>query len=135
MTRTLKWWFALALVVVFAAGLTTGLFAGARHGRRVFVERHGAIMGERMREHLRRELQLTPEQEAQVGPVLERAATQLRSIREETQQRVAQTMNQSHQEIAPMLTAEQRERLDRIHARHVRIMRRRHFGPPHQPPP
>ena len=138
MTRALKWWFTLALVVVFCAGLGTGLFAGARHQKRAVYKHHRAFMGERMREHLRRELELTPEQAAQVGPILDRTAAELNSIRQETQQRISETMNSSHQEIAPLLNPDQRERLSQIRERHIRKMRRRHRGPrhgPHGPPP
>ena len=138
MTRALKWWFALALVVVFCAGLGTGLFAGARHQKRIVYKHHGPMMGERMREHLRRELDLTPEQAAQVGPIVDRVATQLDAIRQETQQRISETMNASHEEIAPLLNPEQRERLTYIRDRHIRMMKRRHFWRrhgPHGPPP
>ena len=130
MTRKLKWWFAVALVVVFSAGVASGLFAGARHGRRVFVSKHPHFTGDRMREHLRRELQLTPEQEQKVAPVIDRAAAELDAIRQETQQRVAKTMNDSHQEIAPLLNPDQRERLGSMRDRHIRFLRRRHLGPP-----
>ncbi len=135
MTRALKWWFALALVVVFCAGLGTGLFAGARHHKRTVFKHHAPFMGERMREHLRRELELTPEQNAQIAPILERTATQLDAIRHETQQRISETMNASHEEIAPLLDADQRERLSHIRDRHIRRMQRRHFRRHHGPPP
>jgi hypothetical protein len=130
MTRALKLWFSVALVVVFSAGVATGLFAGARHGKRVFVAGQPHFTGDRMREHLRRELQLTPEQEQNVAPVIERAAAELDAIRQETQQRVAKTMNDSHQEIAPLLNSDQRERLSQMRDRHIRFLRRRHLGPP-----
>ena len=138
MTRALKLWGAVALLVVFGAGVATGLYAGARHHKRSVFKHQRPFMGERMREHLRRELELTPEQSAQVGPILERTATQLDSIRQETQQRIAETMNTSHEEIAPLLRPEQRERLSEIRERHTRRMQRRHFRRhhgPHGPPP
>jgi Spy/CpxP family protein refolding chaperone len=137
MTRALKWWLALALVVVFGAGVGTGLFAGARHHKRMVFKQHRPIMGEQMRERLRRHLALTPEQEDKVGPIVDRTAAELEAIRQETQQRIAETMNASHQEIAPLLNPEQREKLSEIRERHGR-MRRRHFRPghgPHSPPP
>jgi hypothetical protein len=130
MTRALKWWFAVVLVVVFSAGVATGLFAGARHGKRGFVAKHRHLTGERMREHLRHELHLTPEQEQKVAPVIERTTAQLDAIRQETQQRVAQTMNDAHQEVAPLLSPEQREELGRMRDRHMRFIQRRHLRPP-----
>ena len=130
MTRALKLWFGVALVVVFCAGVATGLFAGARHNKRAFIGKHPHFTGERMREHLRRELQLTPEQEQKVAPVIERAAAELDAIRQDTQQRVAKTMNDAHQEIAPLLNPDQRDQLGRMRDRHLRFIRRRRLGPP-----
>ena len=128
MTRALKWWLSLALVLVFLAGVATGLLAGARHARSAFVSRHGPQMAERMREHLRRELDLTPEQAEKIAPVIDRTARQLEAIRVETSGRVAEAMNASRAEIAPVLTPEQMERLDRLRERHQRMLRRHHFG-------
>lgn len=135
MTRKVKLWLALAFVLVFLAGAALGVFAGALHARRVFVHGPGPFAGERMRRHLQRELSLTPEQAVKIDPVIDRTAAQLETIRRETAERVSQTMNESHREIVPFLTAEQRERLERMRQRHLRMMGRRNFGPPHGPSP
>ncbi|MCA1660070.1 MAG: hypothetical protein LC642_06000, partial [Verrucomicrobiaceae bacterium] len=133
MTRRFKIWLAVALVVVFAAGLATGLFAGARHARHVFKGRHGGFAGERMREHIRRELQLTPDQYARVAPILDETGEELEAIRTETSRRISETMTQSHEKLAPLLTPEQRDRLERMRKRHRRILRMRGM-PPHRHP-
>ena len=130
MTKRLKWWMAAALVVVFLAGIATGLFAGAMHARHVFAGRHGGFIGQRMREHLRRELQLTPEQYEKIAPILDQTSTRLDAIREETGRRVGEAMNDSHQQIIPLLTPEQREKLDRMRERHRSILRMRGAMPP-----
>ena len=133
MTKRFNVWLAVALVGVFLAGMATGLFAGAMHARQIFGGRHGHMIGNRMREHLRRELQLTPEQFEKLAPIIDRTSAELEAIRSETGRRVAETMNSSREEIAPLLTPEQREKLDRMRERHRHILRMRGGLPP--PPP
>jgi len=138
MTRTLKWWIAIAAVVVFFAGAAVGLFGGAVHVRQqhMMMIRHGPRVGERFQAHLQRELNLTPEQQQQIAPIIQRLGARLNSIRQETSARVAEAMNQSHEEIVPLLTPEQRERLEEMRRRHEEMMRRRgEIHPPHGPPP
>ena len=133
MNSALKWRFAIGVLLVFVAGLATGVFAGAWHARSTIKVRHGGMMGEHMRWHLARHLDLTPEQLRAVEPILDRAADELQTIREETGQRVAETMRRSHAEIAPHLNAEQREKLEKMKMRHLRMKRFMRSG--HGPPP
>ncbi len=135
MTAKVKLWLALAFVLVFLAGAALGVFAGALHARHVMTHGRGPFAGERMRRHLQRQLNLTPEQAAKIDPVIDRTSAQLESIRRETAERVSQTMNESHREIVPLLTPEQRDRLEQMRQRHLRMMGRHNFGPPHGPPP
>ena len=131
MTRSLKWQIALALVFVFLAGVATGVFGTVHHIRFMMFEHHSGRIRERMTEHLQRELRLTPQQLEQVHPIIERCADRLDAIRVETSRRVADTMKQSHDEIAPQLTAEQKTKLDRMEQHHRRMLHM--HGPP--PPP
>ncbi|HEY0369582.1 MAG TPA: hypothetical protein VGC85_08305 [Chthoniobacterales bacterium] len=130
MTKTLKWWIAIAFVVVFLAGGALGLFAGALHARHIVFQHRGPHAGERMQERLERELHLTPEQSAKIAPIVQSTAAELDSIRQETSARVAETMKQSHEEILPLLTPEQRERLEAMRRRHEEAMRRREMHGP-----
>jgi Spy/CpxP family protein refolding chaperone len=120
--KSWKWQLVIALVVVFFAGMATGLFAGARHAHFVFMGRHGARTGERMRAHMQRELRLTPEQSAQISPIIDRTAAQLEVIRKETSKRVAGTFAHAHQEMLPLLNPEQRERLEEMKRRHRHML-------------
>ena len=125
MTRKLKWLVTLGLVLVFMAGVATGLFAGARHARRIFVGHHGdMMMGDRMRQHLKRRLELTPAQLQQVDPILERTAQQLQAIHIETRDRVAEAMEQSRREVSVHLTPAQQEKLAEMRERHLRMLKR-----------
>ena len=134
MSKRWKLWLALAFVVVFFAGAALGLCAGAIHARQIFFGRHGVFAPNRMREHLRRELQLTPEQYDKVKPILDQTEQRLDEIRTETGQRVRDAMNQSQEQIVPLLNPEQRQKLDEMRERHRHIMRM-HGGdmppPPH----
>lgn len=131
MTKTLKWWLAIALVVVFCAGAALGLLACALHARHFLFHGHGPHVAERIRQHLQRELRLTPEQSEKVSPVVDRLTTQLDAIRRETSERVSQTMNEAHREISPLLTPEQRERLEHMRERHQRMLGRMDHPGPH----
>ncbi len=132
MTKHWKLWLALALLVVFLAGGALGLCAGVIHARQVFFARHGGFAGGRMREHLRRKLELTPEQYDKVSPILDQTERRLEEIRAETGQRVREAMNQSHDQIVPLLNPDQRKKLDEMRERHRHIMRM-HGGD--MPPP
>ncbi len=135
MMRALQWRIALGLVLVFLAGAATGVFVGAWHARRAFSERHGRMMGERMRTHLVQALNLTPEQQQAVDPILRDMTQRLQTIRAETGQRVAQTMEESHRELARHLTPEQTAKLEQLKKRHERGLHRRGRRQRLPPPP
>lgn len=132
MTRTLKWRIAIGFLLVFLAGAATGVFAGAWHARNTFRGRHGVMMGDHMREHLVRHLNLTPEQTRELDPIFDRTAKELHTIRQETAQRVSQTMEAAHRDFAPHLTPEQQEKVAKMKMRHMKIKMTRH--PHHQSP-
>ena len=137
MKRALTWWIVLGVLVVFAAGAATGMFIGARKAHDVLAFKHHGRMGERMRQHLIRELELTPEQLEKVSPIIDDTSRQLQQIRRESGRRVAETMRASHSAMTPHLTPEQRERLETMKRRHKRGLRRRGLPPsgPEEAPP
>jgi len=125
MTAKLKWLFALGFVLVFIAGIATGVFAGAWRAKQVLVskhqdEPHNPRMTERMMGRFERELHLTPEQLEQTRPIFEDTARKLTAIREETGRRVTATLAESHQQMTAYLTPEQQEQLKEMkpHLRH-----------------
>ena len=130
MSRALKLGLIAGVLMVFAAGVATGMFVGARKAHDVLVFKHHHRMGERMRQHLTRELQLTPAQIEKISPIVEDTSRRLHEIRRESGRRVADTMRESHAAISPHLTPEQRVRLDTMKLRHRRILRRRGLPPP-----
>jgi Spy/CpxP family protein refolding chaperone len=126
MNRALKWKLIAGFLLVFLAGGLTGAFVGASHARHFFFKfHHRGDISERMRERLRRELDLTPEQVAKISPILDRAAAQLQQVRLDTGQRVREILNETHRQMTPHLTDEQREKLKQIEERHRRWRRHR----------
>jgi Spy/CpxP family protein refolding chaperone len=125
MNRALKWKLIAGFLLVFLAGGLTGTFVGASHARHFFFKfHHRGDISERMRDRLRRELDLTPEQVAKISPILDRAAAQLQQVRSDTGQRVREILNETHRQMTSNLTDEQRAKLKQIEQRH----RRWHHG-------
>jgi Spy/CpxP family protein refolding chaperone len=134
MNRALQWKLIAGFILVFIAGGMTGAFFAVSHSRRIFIESHEpGMMSERMRERLRVELKLTPDQMAKISPIIEKSATQLEQIRMETGRKVHETFLQTHREMSVYLTDEQRAKLQRIEARHRRWHGFHGPSPPSEP--
>jgi hypothetical protein len=125
MNRALQWKLIAGFILVFIAGGMTGAFFGAVHARHLFFEfHHPELMGIRMRDRLRTELNLTPEQVAKISPIIDKTAAQLKEIRRDTGRRVHEIITEAHREMAANLTDDQRLKLQEIESRH----RRWHHG-------
>jgi uncharacterized protein YpuA (DUF1002 family) len=132
MNRALQWKLIAGFILVFVAGGISGAFLGGLYARHHFFEvHHSQLIGARMKDRLRAELNLTPEQVEKISPVIDKTAAQLRDIRRETARRVHETVAQAHQQMAVNLTDEQRQKLQQIEERHRR-WRHRHL--PHEFP-
>ncbi len=135
MNRALQWKLIAGFLLVFIAGGTTGAFFGAAHARHQFLESpHRGMMSARIRDRLRSQLDLTPEQLAKISPIIDKTAAQLEQIRRETGRRVHDLMQNAHKEMTANLTDDQRARLQKIEERHRHW---RHHSPEfhrHQPP-
>lgn len=133
MNGALKWKLVAGFVLVFVAGGIAGAALGGFYARHLFFEVHRpGRLGDRMKERLRTELHLTPEQVAKVSPIVDKTAAQLREIRRDTGRRVHELIVEAHKEIAADLTDEQRQKLQQIEERHRRWRHRhgpREFAP------
>lgn len=134
MNKALRWKLILAFVLVFLAGAVSGFF-GAFHLPPVFFA-HGApdSMAQHMKERLRVELKLTPDQMQKISPIVDRATSELRTTREQTMRTVHEIFTQAHHEMQPLLTPEQRSKLEEMEKRHRRLLHRHGFMPPGPPP-
>jgi Spy/CpxP family protein refolding chaperone len=138
MNSALKWKLVIALLLVFVAGATTGGLLSSLHMRRHFLgPPHSGEVGDRMREHLRRALDLTPEQADKIAPIVDATSAKLEAIRVETAQRVRNAMEESERQISPELTPEQQKKLQKLKLEHHRVLMHHGFNPPppDAPPP
>ena len=121
MNQALKWKLIAGFILVFVAGGISGAFLGGLYARHLFFGfHHPEQIGARMKERLRAELNLTPEQVAKISPIIDRTAVQLRDIRLETARHVHETIAEAHRQMAVSLTDEQRQKLQQIEERHRR---------------
>jgi Spy/CpxP family protein refolding chaperone len=121
MNRALQWKLIAGFILVFVAGGISGAFFGGVYAQHHFFRlHHPQMIGARMKERLRAELNLTPEQVAKISPITDKAAVQLREIRRDTARRVHETIGDAHRQMAVNLTDEQRQKLQQIEERHRR---------------
>jgi Spy/CpxP family protein refolding chaperone len=135
MNKSLRWTLILAFVLVFLAGAVSGFFAAVHMHHAFFAHMASDSMAEHMKERLRRDLRLTPDQMQKISPIIDRAASQLKTTQEQTMQSVHEIFSQTHREIQPFLTPEQRGKLEEMEKRHRHLLHRHGFMPPGPPPP
>src|SRR5947209_13996106 len=128
MNSALKWKLIAGFLLVFLAGGATGVFVSAATAHRFLVgpHRHG-YAAQAMKNRLQWQLRLTDEQMAKISPIIEKTGAQLEEIRGDTGKRVRETIAQAHREIAPILTPEQKERLQQMEQRQRRWMHHGHW--------
>ena len=134
MNRSLQGKLIAGFILVFLAGAMTGVFFAAMHARHIFIEFHQPdLVASRMKDRLRKELKLTPEQEAKISPIVDKMAAQLEQIRIETGRRVHQTFMDAHRDMAANVTDEQRKKLQQMEQRqHALHMLHGGHGPPRE---
>jgi len=122
-----KLFLTLALASGLALGGATSLQAHDGHGRGG-PDGHGMkrmhkmkMMGGHSLKRMTKDLDLTPEQEAQVKPILEQAKPQMKAIHEEAMQKSKAVMENTAAQIRPILTAEQQQKLDKMQAAHEKM--------------
>jgi Spy/CpxP family protein refolding chaperone len=71
--------------------------------------------------HLTSTLNLTPDQQAKVQPILDQARPQLKAIRQEAMQKSKAIMESTMTQIRPLLNADQQKKLDDIKAAHQQM--------------
>jgi hypothetical protein len=136
MNSALKWKLAFAFLLVFIAGMTTGGFLGVHHLKHDFLgPPHSGDVAGKMREHLRRALDLTSEQESKIAPIVDSTTAKLEAIRIETAERVRAVMEESKRQIAPQLSPEQQKKLEKLETEHRKFMLHHRFPPPPEDKP
>ena len=129
MNSALKWKLIAGFLLVFIAGGATGVFMTMAIGHHfMFVQHQGGYMAQAMKNRLRWQLRLTDEQMAKIGPIIDKAGTQLDQIRGDTGRHVRDVIADSHREIAQYLTPEQQQRLKQMEERRRQWIQH-HHGP------
>ena len=106
----------LVLVLVFTAGIVVGVVATRLVVRRVIanaIERPDKVR-ERLESLLSYRLDLDAEQRRLLGDELVRSQTRIQELRKEFQPRFEAILSELGTNLAPHLSAEQREKLERL---------------------
>jgi Spy/CpxP family protein refolding chaperone len=106
-------------ILAFIAGAACGAFFGFHQARawRAEFGHHPHAFADRIRNRIKSELDLTPEQLTKVEPVLNHADDELQKIRAETGLKVRQVATQTNRALEPLLTDAQRAKLQKIESR------------------
>jgi Spy/CpxP family protein refolding chaperone len=127
MTKASSLKIVLYAALIFVAGLFIGVIAGPRALRAFLHPPTPAEMSSHILARLQSRLSLTPEQTAQIKPVVEQTASEIDAIREATTKDISDRIAESNSKIAAFITPEQKAKLDRMEAERREHMR--HSGP------
>jgi protein CpxP len=83
--------------------------------------KHMRMMGNPL-EHLTKELDLTPEQQAKVTPIVDQAKPQIQAIHREAMEKMRAVIENSGNQIRPLLTPQQQAKFDAIKKAHEDMM-------------
>lgn len=87
---------------------------GGHHGQ------HGWKHGNPM-EHLTKKLDLTPDQQTKVQPIVDQAKPQIQAIHQDAMQKTKAVMDSTMDQIRPLLTPEQQQKLDAMKQEHEKM--------------
>ncbi|HEX7678182.1 MAG TPA: hypothetical protein VF713_08670 [Thermoanaerobaculia bacterium] len=110
----------VVVVVAFIAGILVGV-AGDHlyliHNGRLFPRRAARFAADRMADNLGRELQLSPQQKAQVQQIIEKHRAKIDAVMSNVRPQVRQEIDATNKEIETILTAEQRTKFEALRMR------------------
>lgn len=101
------------LVAIFIAGAACGTILGYATGRQQAVSpARQKEMSDKLLQRLQTRLSLSPEQFAQIKPIVEQNSAAMQSIHRESWQRVSDNFKKMNARIAGHLTDDQKEKLE-----------------------
>jgi Spy/CpxP family protein refolding chaperone len=135
---TQPWKVVLVLVGIFLAGAVTGAFVMVRVGREMFARRPMPDQWASMQlKRLAERLDLTPDQEEQIKPIVRRNMEELRKLRRSAMSETRTVFERMQHEIEEKLTPEQRTKFEQMNRefreRARRFMQDRQNRPPGGP--
>ena len=107
------WKVILAFTGIFIAGILVGGLVTLRWGRNFAQHQPGGEQyGPQLMQRLVNQLDLTPEQQAKVKPMVDQATEELRQLRHSTQRTTAAVLVRMQGDISAVLTPEQKAKFD-----------------------
>jgi Spy/CpxP family protein refolding chaperone len=122
-----------AAAIFVAGGISGGALGVYEAKSKLFSPPGEREMALHMRNRLRARLNLSPDQVAKIDPIIDNAASELRSIRAESWQRLNKVFEDSYAQVSAILTPEQRTRLDEMQ-KERRAMMQAHLQEGHHHP-
>jgi Spy/CpxP family protein refolding chaperone len=129
-----SWKIVLYATLIFVAGLLIGAVGSPFLARAFLRPPSPAAMSDHLFKRLEKDLALTPEQGAQIKPLIDQMSSQMNSIRSDTSKQISDSINETNSKIAEFLTPEQKTKLDQLEAERRKHLRREiPFLPPPSP--
>jgi Spy/CpxP family protein refolding chaperone len=126
------------LLLIFLLGAVAGGTVGVRYGHpghRPPPPHHDPDeMAKHIWNRMAERLSLTPDQVKTIEPIFRAGFQEIRAIQEKTLGQVDEAVKRNHQDIAKLLTAEQKEILQQMDREREEDFRKHSHGP-HGPPP
>ena len=106
---------SLCLTGIFVAGAITGAAVGWSSAREKAMKPPSPqkVCGD-LREKLKADLNLTPEQIQRINPILERTASQFQTIQKRSSEDMKLVFDRQDQEISEILTDDQRKKMQKL---------------------
>jgi Spy/CpxP family protein refolding chaperone len=123
MTKWRSWKVVLYAALIFVAGLFIGVIAGPLVLRTFLRPPSPAEMSSHILARLQSRLSLTPEQTAQIKPLVEQTASDIEGIRAATTKQISDRIAETNSKVATFITPEQKAKLDQMDAERREHMR------------
>jgi Spy/CpxP family protein refolding chaperone len=123
MTKWRSWKVVLYAALIFVAGLFIGVLAGPLVLRTFLRPPSPAEMSSHILARLQSRLSLTPEQTAQIKPLVEQTASDIEGIRAATTKQISDRIAETNSKVATFITPEQKAKLDQMDAERREHMR------------
>jgi hypothetical protein len=135
MSQFSKWKTIGYAAAIFATGAISGGALGVYETKTHLLEpQRTQEIADRIKTRLEKNLDLSPDQQARINPIVENVAAELRTARMEMAQRMDKIFEDSYGKISAILTPEQRTKLDQMEKERRDMMahwqeNHRHPGP------
>jgi Spy/CpxP family protein refolding chaperone len=125
----MSWKIIVYALLIFAAGVLTGVLASPHLARAFMRPPTPAEMSQHLLKRFQSELSITAEQTAQIKPLIEQTSSDLEAVRVSTSKQISTRIDENNSRIEEFLTPEQK-----IKFKQMEEERRKRFGR-HRPPP